>query len=59
MVFWNRFSSFDEFKTKYDPWCAAHGFAMKIGGSEKQVNGTPTHPYKSIRYQCKHAVNQE
>lgn len=51
----DKFASFHEFKTKFDLWCEVHGFPMRIGGSEKLANSTPSHPYKSVRYQCKHA----
>lgn len=27
---------------------------MKIGGSEKLANSSPSYPYKSMRYVCKH-----
>ena len=49
------FSSFDEFRKRFEYWCQAKCFPMKIGGSEKLANSTPAFPYKMVRYLCKHA----
>ena len=46
------FKSYDEFKNKFDTWCAVNGYPMKVGGSEKLANSK--HPYKSVKFQCKH-----
>ena len=49
------FSSFDEFRNKFEIWCQDKCFPMKIGGSEKLPNSSPAFPYKMVRYLCKHA----
>ena len=39
------FSSFDEFRNKFEIWCQDKCFPMKIGGNEILPNSSPAFPY--------------
>ena len=49
------FSSFNEFRNKFEIWYQDKCLPMKIGGSQKLPNSSPAFPYQMVRFLCKRA----